>query len=390
MKSPSPAGADAPLGGLLERPEPLSPDDVATVAAARLRELRLPALPVAQDGRLVGLLSERALLVALAGQPGFGPHTRCSELVGRITTVPLTTPLEDVLWTLRRDDIELLTVVDLEGRYAGVLSRNRLAEGLENAIRPRAVGGMATPLGVHLTSIDHRGGAGDLALALSGVVVGLLYLASHLAVALAVGLASHDPMRAAMSELSGGLAGLRAVPAPASLNAVLLVLAFLVMLRMSPLTGYHSGEHQAVHAVERGLPLTLDNVSAMPRAHLRCGTNLIVLLYLLTALGFVLEGGTLGLLLLVPLVPALVHWRRIGMLVQQVFTTKPAAEHQLRSGIAAAEALLERYRAQPSRRAAWYVRIWNRGLLQVAAGMFATVWLAGKLLAGCGWLLARW
>ncbi|MGQ9753638.1 MAG: DUF1385 domain-containing protein [Thermaceae bacterium] len=47
---------------------------------------------------------------------------------------------------------------------------------------------------------------------------------------------------------------------------------------------YHGAEHKAIHAYEKGLPLTVENVMAQPRFHPRCGTTFIAFVILASVL----------------------------------------------------------------------------------------------------------
>lgn len=49
---------------------------------------------------------------------------------------------------------------------------------------------------------------------------------------------------------------------------------------------YHGAEHKSIFAYEKDLPLTVENVKAMPRLHPRCGTNFIFVVLLMSALVF--------------------------------------------------------------------------------------------------------
>ncbi|MER3556630.1 MAG: DUF1385 domain-containing protein [Thermus sp.] len=47
---------------------------------------------------------------------------------------------------------------------------------------------------------------------------------------------------------------------------------------------YHGAEHKAIHAYEKGLPLTVETVMAQPRFHPRCGTTFIAFVILASVL----------------------------------------------------------------------------------------------------------
>jgi hypothetical protein len=148
------------------------------------------------------------------------------------------------------------------------------------------------------------------------------------------------------------------------------MLNFLVVLRLSPMSGYHAAEHKVVAAIERYGSLEREQVVEMPRAHPRCGTVLLfgVLPTLLIAY---------PLLFTSPLVAAgvaVVGWMlryHVGYFIQQVFTTKPPTPQQLDAGIAAGRKLMALYTADPDRRVSVARSLWTRGLPQMVAGVIA-------------------
>lgn len=383
--SPESSVPDAPLGRLLLQPPTLSADDEIATAAAVLRDSGSPTIPVFRAGHLLGCITERELLAGMGARAGNGEPARCRDYARPLTPIPLATPLDEAVWLLQRDGIDHLAVHDGDGKYLGILTRARLMQHFDEQRRPRLVGGMATPFGVYLTSLHHRGGAGDVALFCTGLLLSLQATLALVIVGLGLALASPDAFQAALGFLSFGLVAAGAVPAMPPLLLVH-VLVFLLLLRLSPLAGYHSGEHQVVHALERGLPLTVDAVTPMPRPHVRCGTNLVVWLYALLLVGLIVDGsGRWQQLWALPAVAALLFWRPVGLWIQLHFTTKPASRRQMEAGIRAGRMLLARYQRAPEWRAGWLRRVWNRGLVQVVAGMAAGGWLIGQLAALVGW-----
>ncbi len=102
----------------------------------------------------------------------------------------------------------------------------------------------------------------------------------------------------------------------AGLLKVGILVGYLLFLRRLPETRrylmYHGAEHKAIHAYEKGLPLTVENVLAQPRFHPRCGTTFIafvvvvsVLVYSLIPAPEVLWWRLLARILFLPLVAAL-------------------------------------------------------------------------------------
>jgi uncharacterized protein YqhQ len=139
-----------------------------------------------------------------------------------------------------------------------------------------------------------------------------------------------------------------------------------------------------VHAIERGEPLEMEYVRRMPRVHPRCGTNLAAGAVIFLTLANLNTGVYQDLTLLFALVATLLAWRPAGNLLQAIFTTRPPNEKQLRNGIEAGKQLLHRYQMQGYRPLTLRERIWNMGILQIAAGMMV-VWLALDLLGFSIW-----
>ncbi|WP_337844891.1 DUF1385 domain-containing protein [Thermus sp.] len=96
--------------------------------------------------------------------------------------------------------------------------------------------------------------------------------------------------------LPGGLAGLFIDPArhpilhnllAGGIKVGLLVGYLLFIGRLPEIRRffmYHGAEHKAIHAYEKGLPLTVENVLAQPRFHPRCGTTFLVFVVLVSVL----------------------------------------------------------------------------------------------------------
>ena len=386
---------------LTRRVEPLALTDTVGKAVDTVRRSPVGATPVVDRDAVVGMVSERDLLRLLPlsasvtdEHPAESTRTAPVESVMArdVVLLPDWYSLQQTAKLMEARSFETMAVVDERGSYLGVISRSDLIESLGNALRPFAVGGMATPLGVYLHTGNHRAGAGDLGLLLTGGTLWLLFQGGHWLV-FAVLFALDEMAGWHLSEMFLS----PFVAAPQWLYWLFRVLkgtAFLLLIRSIPLAGYHAAEHQVVHTVERGYRLDLDIVRAMPRPHPRCGTNLAVFLALLlllteSLLGRVaLSAGSSEELVAAALLGALMImltlllWQFVGMKVQQHFTTRPASDKQLRDGMEAARQILDRYHRETTHRAPWWRRVWHVGLLQVVAGFACTM--------GVSQLLAKW
>ena len=299
--------------------------------------------------------------------------------------VPSVFSLENALVALDRYEVNALPVIDgIEG-YQGMISRADVVAALGEQIRPPVVGGMATPLGVWLTTGTLNGGAPPLGLALSGVVLAMCQWASQATILLA--LAIWKPQWAnlfASGQLSDAMAGNNNFNLIA---AAVQSLLFLLFLRAIPMSGVHAAEHQTVWAIEKGLPLRPEIVAKMPRPHPRCGTNLVALAGLILIVFQHLPNYD-PQTFLTALLFIYFFWRNFGEALQQYFTTKPATRKQLESGIRAGKEVLAKYQKNPHEMGSFGSRLLNSGIAYSAVGMIATLWVLDKLqdFALAAWL----
>lgn len=334
---------------------------------------------------LVGLIREEDLLRVLLAAPDGPERARLREApaAGLVMTpasvfVTPATRASEAAVLLDTSGADALPVVDARGAYLGLIARSDLVQDLVRPFKPPLVGGMATPLGVYLTTGQVSGGVNALTLMLSGLtlfglhVVGqsITFAAEHRLGAL-LGPAALNALPRVLHTLLGEVAPL-----------VAQFFLFLLLLRLSPIAGYHAAEHQVVHALERSEPLAVETVRAMPRVHPRCGTNLVagglILILGYTILQSLVSRalGEWGAVVIygLPARAALTYWRSAGGWLQQHFTTRPATDAQIESGIRAARELLQAHdRAPfaPLRGRRVFLRFWRMGFLQIMTGFAA-------------------
>ncbi|MDW8105065.1 MAG: DUF1385 domain-containing protein [Armatimonadota bacterium] len=365
----------------------LSPEDSLARAIALARASRTSTLPVLQDGKLVGVVAESD--IARVMQQGDPHQQQCLPVSAAITrevaSVLPFTPTTHALQIMQQYGFSALPVVSQDGDYLGMVLRSDVLALTCNTVRPPLIGGMATPLGVYLTGGGVRAGAGDLGLFLTGVLLMTLNLAAIVLVYSGsrwvqqqTGLPLYALLLSPPSSLLYWLdwvgMALRAMP----------IVLFLLFVRLSPIAGIHAAEHMTVHAIEQGEPLEPQFVRRMPRVHPRCGTNLAAGALVFLTLANVNTGVYQDLTLLLALVTTILVWRPVGNLLQALFTTRPPSEKQLRNGIEVGKQLLHRYQMQGYRPLSLRERIWNMGILQIAAGML-TVWAVLHVLGFSLW-----
>jgi len=380
------------LRNIIKPARPLAPEDTVAKAVRLLRARALPALPVAEEGRLIGLVHEADILrfAAEAFDPAAAARTvPVSQIMRPIELIfSETHPLAAAAQALRQPADDAVPVAGSDGRYLGMLLRRDLLAAISGQPLSPPIAGLATPFGIYLTTGAPRAGANDFALAATGaalmtlnllangVVYGLAWLADRLLFA-----GSPQPPPEPSDDIS--------------LLAILIfyglqIAIFLLLLRLSPLTGVHGAEHMVVHAIEEGEDLLREKIRTMPRVHPRCGTNLMALLILLviaqqffTSLSGGVDEPTRFLALIALVMVVLLTWRRLGAGLQRWITTRRPSDRQLRNALIVGEAILDRVRVHPSARASFHRRLWNSGFPQVLTGFLSVVLLvqyAGPLL----------
>ena len=290
--------------------------------------------------------------------------------------IPSQFSLHNTLLTLERYDASSLPVIDDNGRFRGMVSRADVIAALGQQVRPPSVGGMATPLGVWLTTGSVSGGAPTLGLFLSGAILGACFVGSDAIMQGVLSILNEDWGRL----FASGRLGMAAEGGD-FFNLLIMVLQgflFLGLMRMLPLAGIHAAEHQTVWAIEKGVALTPENVAKMPRAHPRCGTNLMALSGLILVIfGHLPSFDPTSIMF--ALIFIYFAWRSVGTALQNYLTTKPATPAQLASGIKAGREVMEKYQSQPHVAQSFALRLFNSGLIWSFGG-FLLVQLAYQQL----------
>lgn len=241
--------------------------------------------------------------------------------------------------------------------------------------RPRMrISGTAMPTGVCLSTGWVRT-ATDWELVLTGLAImglaGVSGVVSFVIIWL-LGGSTHVPL---VGILLGAVGNLREGWVLWQIAANLILFAvFLVILRLSPLAGFHAAEHMTVTCIERLGRVDPEQVRWMPRAHPRCGTSLLAGVVPLFLISFPMWDVSPGLALLV----FIVGWLGrdfTGYWIQQIFTTKPPSPKQLQAGLRSGQRLLamaEKEGTPPISPAQW---AWRRGLPQMAFGAIAGIYI---------------
>lgn len=329
----------------------------------------LPVIDAA--GNVVGIVSEYDLAKVLPEWSFEDESYRHNITVAQIMTKnvwtePEHTNIKALLSSVHEMHIRVIPIVDKEGKYIGKsITRTALVSYLTRMVKPLSIGGLATPLGVYMTDGKHMAGPGNLGFVLTGIAFSIILIIINI--------------------ITGTIFSF--IPVGDLVVVVVQLILFILTLRLLPFSRYHAAEHQTIHAIEKGLPLTLDTVRMQPRPHKRCGTNLLVLLVgiqfvLLISLQLQQFGFFARFLFLIAgFLFVFSNWRKGGMWLQQYFTTAPANDNQIYNGIRAGEELLQKHKEDLDPNSPnVFQKIWNMGIIQILASFLLATWIFDYIL----------
>ncbi|MEN6614709.1 MAG: DUF1385 domain-containing protein [Armatimonadota bacterium] len=355
----------------------MAPNDSIQRAAGLIQGTSGSRILVIDDGHIVGTVSERGISAYVAASED--PEAAIRSCIEPIIEpsgafVDSRVSLKEAAQIFADNSEDMLPVIDNFGGYRGVIYRSELIGRIAKNLRPSTIAGMATPLGVYLTTGSISGGAGSFGLFLTGVSLGVMILIATLIVTgltTAFGKLTGFPINAYLNSapltISPNLYDL-----PFYISTALIAFIFLLLMRLSPLAGYHAAEHMTVNAIEAGEALEPGVVSRMPRVHPRCGTNLLAAAGIFVILTSKISSQVVVLLAMLAVV---LGWRSIGGWLQYYATTKNPNSKQLASGIAAGSELLDKYQENPHINLTGFQRIWKLGFPQTFMGMATFLWV---------------
>ncbi len=161
---------------------------------------------------------------------------------------------------------------------------------------------------------------------------------------------------------------------------LLLLLSFLVLMRVTPLSGYHGAEHKVIGAIEHFGEPTMERARMMPRAHRRCGSNLLAGLLPLLLLGQPL----FEISPLLAVIVIVLGWQFrfvVGYFIQAIFATREPTDRQLQAALRSGKNVLRRWRENAGDRLPPVIRFWRRGMIQMFGGMVIGLWLVSQIFS---------
>lgn len=329
----------------------------------------LPVIDI--QGNVVGIVSEYDLAQILP-EWSFDPESyknnvTVEDIMTRNVWVETeNTNIKDILSKVHEMHTRVIPIVDENGKYSGnSITRSALISFLTRMVKPVTLGGLATPLGVYITDGRHQAGTGNAGLILTGFAMALVAIIAQV--------------------ITGFI--FKFIPLSYVFALFVQLILFIFILRLTPLVKLHAAEHQTINAIEKGLPLTLDTVKMQPRAHKRCGTNIMVLLLgiqfvLLISLEFVKFNPFFQFVfLIVGFLFIFSNWRKFGMWIQEYLTTANADNNYILNGIKAGQEILRKNKEDASPfTPSIFEKIWNMGLIQILFSFLLLMWIFDKII----------
>jgi len=124
----------------------LSPKDTVVMAAQAMQELDVGSIPVCNDERLVGIVTDRDLVVRGLAHAGLDANTPIDDVMSR---QPLwcfeDQPVDDVIASMRKSQVRRVPVIDHENRLVGMVSLGDLAVKGDHEEAGRALRSISEP-----------------------------------------------------------------------------------------------------------------------------------------------------------------------------------------------------------------------------------------------------
>src|SRR5215213_5731070 len=110
-------------------PRTVQPGDTLQSAAQVMDELNVGVLPVTDGGRLVGMLTDRDIVIR-STSAGHDPRTAtvADAMTGEVRTLPADASVLDAIRMMKEQQLRRVPVVDTGGTLIGILSLGDLAD----------------------------------------------------------------------------------------------------------------------------------------------------------------------------------------------------------------------------------------------------------------------
>ena len=113
---------------MTSNPTAITPDTTVQEAARLMKSEDVGALPIVEDGRLTGVVTDRDLAIRGIAE-GRGAETTVGELASKdIVTIEAQQSLEEAARLMAEHQVRRLCVVEEDGRLVGMLAQADVAQ----------------------------------------------------------------------------------------------------------------------------------------------------------------------------------------------------------------------------------------------------------------------
>lgn len=122
-----------------------SPDDTIRDAAAAMAQADVGSLPVGENDRLVGMITDRDIVLRAVAL-GLGPETPVRDVMSQeIKYCRSDEGIEDVAKQMAQLGVRRLPVIDEDKRLVGIVSLSNMSDGGDAQATATLLRGVATP-----------------------------------------------------------------------------------------------------------------------------------------------------------------------------------------------------------------------------------------------------
>jgi CBS domain-containing protein len=133
----------------------LSPDQTIREAASLMADVDVGSLPVQENDRLVGMITDRDIVIRAVAQ-GKSADTKVSEVMSKEMLYCFDTDeIDDVARNMGKAQVRRLPVVNSDKRLVGIVSLGDLARNDDPTTIGRTVSRVSTPGGKHNQTSTH-------------------------------------------------------------------------------------------------------------------------------------------------------------------------------------------------------------------------------------------
>ncbi len=135
--------------------EVISPDDSIQDAARLMASIDAGVLPVGENDRLVGMITDRDIAIRAVGEGRDPKQTRVGEVMTREVRYCFEDDdLDDVSHNMAELQVRRLPVVSKDKRLTGIISLGDIAQARQSAQASEALEGISRPGGQHTQTLN--------------------------------------------------------------------------------------------------------------------------------------------------------------------------------------------------------------------------------------------